>query len=73
MLKRVLENLKKGNDGDIHDEYQYISLISDILKYGELVTGRNGNTLTKKKKRKEKSKLHHNSILLVLAVLQVAL
>ena len=46
MLKRALYNLKKGNDGDIHDEYQYISLISDILNYGTMVTGRNGNVQT---------------------------
>ena len=46
MLKRALENLKSGEHGDIHDEYQYISLISDILNYGTMVSGRNGNTLT---------------------------
>ena len=46
MLKRALENLKTGEDGDNHDEYQYISLISDILNYGIMVSGRNGNTLT---------------------------
>jgi len=46
MLKKALENLKTGKDGDIHDEYQYISLISDILNYGIMVNGRNGNTLT---------------------------
>ena len=46
MLKRALENLKKGSDGDIHDEYQYISLISDILNYGTMVQGRNGNAQT---------------------------
>ena len=45
MLKKALYNLKKGNNGDIHDEYQYISLISDILNDGKLVKGRNGNTL----------------------------
>ena len=44
MLKKALINLKKGNDGDIHDENQYISLISDILNDGKLVNGRNGNT-----------------------------
>ena len=44
MLKKVLINLKKGNDGDIHDENQYISLISDILNDGKLINGRNGNT-----------------------------
>ena len=46
MLKRALDNLKTGKDGDIHDEYQYISLISDIINYGTMVTGRNGNAQT---------------------------
>ena len=46
MLKRALENLKKGSNDDIHDEYQYISLISDILNYGTMVQGRNGNAQT---------------------------
>ena len=46
MLKRALENLKTGQHGDNHDEYQYISLIFDILNYGTMVSGRNGNTLT---------------------------
>lgn len=46
MLKRALSKLKEGDNGEIHDEYQYISLISDILKYGTLISGRNGNTLT---------------------------
>ena len=46
MLKRALVTLKTGKDGDIHDEYQYISLISDILNYGTMVKGRNGNALT---------------------------
>ena len=46
MLKTALENLKRGVNGDIHDEYQYISLMNDILKSGTMVTGRNGNALT---------------------------
>ena len=29
-----------------HDENQYILLIKDILEYGQMVDGRNGNTLT---------------------------
>ena len=31
---------------EFHDEYQYIHLIKDILKYGEMVEGRNGFTKT---------------------------
>ena len=46
MLKRVLEKIKINEDGEVHDENQYISLINDILNYGTIVTGRNGNTLT---------------------------
>ena len=49
MLKSALDNLKYGESkelSDKHDEYQYITLIKDILKHGEMVTGRNGNTLT---------------------------
>ena len=45
MIKRSLEKLKERN-GETHDEYQYISLIEDILNYGTMVTGRNGNALT---------------------------
>ena len=46
MLKRSLESLKKGANGEVHDENQYIALINDILAYGEMVAGRNGNALT---------------------------
>ena len=46
MLKRSLESLKKGANGELHDENQYIALINDILAYGEMVDGRNGNALT---------------------------
>lgn len=45
MIKRSLENLKHKN-GKYHDENQYIALIEDILKYGVMVDGRNGNALT---------------------------
>jgi thymidylate synthase len=45
MIKRSLENLKH-KDGKYHDENQYITLIEDILKYGVMVDGRNGNALT---------------------------
>ncbi len=45
MIKHSLEKLKERN-GEKHDEYQYISLIEDIIQYGEMVLGRNGNALT---------------------------
>lgn len=53
MLSRRLNHLKtksgdfnNSNKEDLHDEYQYIHLIKDILDYGELVEGRNGFTKT---------------------------
>ena len=46
MLKKALNSLKKGPDGEFHDEYQYIGLIKDILLEGQMVNGRNGNVLT---------------------------
>jgi len=46
MLKRSLKSLKQGENGDEHDEYQYLSLIKDILNDGTMINGRNGNTLT---------------------------
>ena len=45
MLKKALQNLK-SNNGEIHDEYQYIQLIKDIIEHGEMVEGRNGKALT---------------------------
>lgn len=44
MLRRAVESLKVGLDGEKHDENQYISLISDILLNGEEIVGRNGTT-----------------------------
>ena len=44
MLRRAVDSLKVGLDGEKHDENQYISLISDILEHGEEVVGRNGTT-----------------------------
>ena len=49
MLSRVLQNVKTKTYEDgrfVHDEHQYLSLISDILEFGEKVNGRNGDTLT---------------------------
>ena len=45
MLKKALDSLKKHGD-HIHDEYQYLSLIRDILEHGTMVEGRNGKALT---------------------------
>jgi thymidylate synthase len=45
MLKRSLQKIKE-KDGKIHDEHQYIALIEDIINYGTMVEGRNGNALT---------------------------
>lgn len=49
MLRRVLQNIKTKTYEEgrfVHDEHQYLSLISDILEFGEKVNGRNGDTLT---------------------------
>jgi len=46
MLKRVLAESSKKIDGIVHDENQYLNLIKDILDYGDIVEGRNGNTKT---------------------------
>lgn len=45
MLKRALETLKT-RDGIIHDENQYINLISDIINHGTMINARNGNAKT---------------------------
>jgi thymidylate synthase len=45
MLSNSLKSIKTRN-GEIHDEYQYIQLIEDILKYGTMENGRNGITKT---------------------------
>ena len=48
MLKSALEHLKYGDSkdkNDRHEEYQYINLIKDILNHGDMVSGRNGDTL----------------------------
>lgn len=44
MLKNVVKQNKKNNDGTYHDENQYLHLISDILSEGVAQDGRNGNT-----------------------------
>lgn len=49
MLSRAVHHIKtkKYEDGDyVHDEHQYISLINDIIEYGEKVNGRNGVAVT---------------------------
>jgi thymidylate synthase len=45
MLSNSLKSIKTRN-GELHDEYQYIQLIEDILKYGTMENGRNGSTKT---------------------------
>lgn len=48
MLRRILENNKSGiaQPKHVHDENQYLHLIDDILQYGIMETGRNGNAKT---------------------------
>ena len=56
MLRTALQALKTRNgvgdpfsicrSGPYHDEYQYLNLIHDVLTYGHLVEGRNGNAKT---------------------------
>ena len=46
MLRNALQSLKTINGGKEHDENQYIHLIKDILKEGEMICGRNGNAKT---------------------------
>ena len=45
MLKVALEALK-SRDGLYHDENQYLRLSEDLLYYGVMENGRNGNALT---------------------------
>jgi thymidylate synthase len=45
MLSRALESIKFRNNKK-HDENQYIALIDDIIKHGDMVDGRNGKTLS---------------------------
>jgi thymidylate synthase len=45
MLRRALCHVKSRN-GTMHDENQYIRLVKDILRHGDMVTGRNGNAKT---------------------------
>jgi|TARA_B110001450_G_scaffold212129_1_gene203999 thymidylate synthase len=45
MLSRALESIKFRNNQK-HDENQYIALIDDIIKHGDMVDGRNGKTLS---------------------------
>lgn len=42
MLKRALQHIKIGADGESHDENQYITLVRDILEHGEEIESRNG-------------------------------
>ena len=47
MLKSALKSLKYNQQtGEEHDENQYIQLVKDILKEGNMENGRNGNAKT---------------------------
>jgi len=54
MLRRTLRALKSrpqrfvrlSNVRPLHDEYQYLHLVNDIVAHGEMVSGRNGNAKT---------------------------
>jgi len=45
MLKKATLGIKEKN-GIMHDENQYLNLISDIINEGEMIVGRNGLTKT---------------------------
>ena len=45
MLKKATAGIKEKN-GLVHDENQYLHLISDIINEGEMIVGRNGLTKT---------------------------
>ena len=42
----MLKTLIKRANGTIHEEHQYLDLIKDIMHYGNMENGRNGNALT---------------------------
>lgn len=44
MLKNIIKNAKIRKNSS-HEENQYLNLIGDIINEGELIEGRNGNTL----------------------------
>ena len=46
MIKKLVEINKKDSEGNIHEENQYLNLISDIIEENNIVSGRNGNVLT---------------------------
>ena len=54
MLRQTLRALKSkpkstirlSNVKPLHDEYQYLHLVNDVVAHGEMVTGRNGNAKT---------------------------
>jgi thymidylate synthase len=45
MMKRILKTLKEKH-GQTHEEFQYLYLIEDIIKEGEMIDSRNGKALT---------------------------
>lgn len=46
MLDFLLNNFKKDKQNNLHDENQYLNLISYIISNGKMIEGRNGNVLT---------------------------
>jgi thymidylate synthase len=46
MLKIALKEFKKSENGDLHDENQYLNLIKQVIENGKIVNGRNGKALT---------------------------
>jgi thymidylate synthase len=49
MLKHSIDLNKyknRDNKDKYHEEYQYLNLLSDLMKYGTIEEGRNGNTKT---------------------------
>lgn len=46
MLKIALKELKKSDNGDLHDENQYLNLIKQVIENGKIINGRNGKALT---------------------------
>ena len=45
MLRSALASLKRGNEGDVHDEHQYANIVQWVLENGRREQGRNGEVL----------------------------
>ena len=44
----MLRNLVNRSLNGRHEEHQYLDLVKDILENGEIIKGRNGNTIANK-------------------------